>query len=138
MIVNQDWRKLVEVQIAAHWEDACRRIECCLSGAEARFLEEHGTESLRNGFKKSAEAKLDRIARSELPTYEVIEESLERVVVEVTASQRWPQGLGIPLQTTRIHLIPSEAGWQVADIFQRMHSLQPFRSSGRPIIGHKR
>ena len=57
MIVNQDWRKLVDAQIAVHWEDVGRRIECCLSGAEARLLEEHGSESLRNGREKAVKAR---------------------------------------------------------------------------------
>jgi hypothetical protein len=131
MIINQDWRKLVDAQIEAHWEDVCRRIECCLSGSEARFLEEHGTESLRSGFETSMKSKRDWVARSELPTYAVIEESLHRVIVEVTSRMQWPHGLRIPLQAIRIHFILSEVGWQIADIFEAcIHCNSAARAGG--------
>jgi hypothetical protein len=118
MIVNQDWRSLLEAQIAAHWEDVCRQAGACLSGSEVRLLEEYGSQALLGGLERSVKARRDMIARTERPTYEVIEESADRVIAEVSSRTRSPYGLCIPLQTMRVHLIAGESGWQIADIFE--------------------
>ena len=118
MIVNQDWRSLLEAQIAAHWEDVCRQAGACLSGSEVRLLEEYGSQALLGGLERSVKARRDMIARTERPTYEVIEESADRVIAEVNSRTRSPYGLCIPLQTMRVHLIAGESGWQIADIFE--------------------
>ncbi len=118
MIVNQDWRSLLEAQIAAHWEDACGQAGACLSSSEVRLLEKYGSHSLLDGLARSVKARRDLIARSEHPTYEVIEESADRVVAEVSSRTRWPDGLAIPSHTMRVHLIADEAGWQFTDMFQ--------------------
>ena len=112
------WRELIEEHIASNWDDSCRRAGLCLSGLEAQFLEEHGSEVLRAGLRRAVAERQEMIARSARPIYSVIEESAVRVIVEVKSSNRWPDGLSIPLQTMRVHLASCNSEWQIAEIFQ--------------------
>ncbi len=123
--LNKDWRRLLESYIAAYWEDSRRRAEVCLSGSEVRLLGEYGGESLRSGLERSVKARRDLIARSGLPTYEVIEESAHDVIVQVTSRTGWPHGLSTPLQPVRVHLIAPETEWQIADILMACFKCNP-------------
>ena len=136
---NKDWRRLLESYIEAYWGDSRRRAEVCLSGSEVRLLEEYGSETLRGGLERSVKERRDLIARSGLPTYEVIEESAHDVIVQVTSRTDWPHGLRIPLHTMRVHLMTRETEWQIADILQacfkclRKNNLNKFYFRGESV-----
>jgi hypothetical protein len=105
--------------IAAYWEDVRRGVESRVSGSEAKFLEQHGTESVRSGFERAVAHEWELWTRTELPKfYEVVEESNERVIAEISPRGNWPFALTVPLHTTRVRLVASDVGWRVSGIFQ--------------------
>lgn len=117
--LNKDWRKLLDALLLAHSEDVGRGVERGLSGSEDLLLEEYGTPSFRSGREKVAKAEHDWLSRREISaTYEVIEESANRVIVQVRPPAYSRDRLRVPRITTRIHFVAANTGWQVERILQ--------------------
>ena len=116
--IRQDWRRLLRAHIQAKWDDVRAHLEAAFSNAEARFIKEHGSDSMQSGHNSSAKAIRDSL----LPPppeecYEVIEESVHRVLAQVRGPDRQPNSLHFPGQTTRFLLTQGVAGWRIEAIY---------------------
>jgi hypothetical protein len=116
---NRDWRSLLGAMILAYWEDVRRGFESTSPGSEARFLEHYGTDALRSGRARAIMNLREQVTRTELPTsYEIVQESGQQVIAQVSPRSNWPLAIPVPVRPTRVHLLADEAGWHVAGIFQ--------------------
>jgi hypothetical protein len=115
-----DWRDVVYAHLQAYREDVHNRHICGISGAEAQFLNEHATISVKDGHNIAARNRCDALGQPPpKDAYETIEESAHRVMAQVRPLGRTScDGLRIPYLITRFLLIKDQAAWKIAGIYQ--------------------
>jgi len=117
---RHDWRHLVHAHIKACWRDMRAHLESRLSGCEARFIAEYGSEAVRQGYDNVAKATCDRLGEpAAKESYKMIEESSNRLLVEVPRPRQTTHDeLPVPIVTTRFLLLEKDGGWEIACIYQ--------------------
>jgi hypothetical protein len=116
----KDWRELVYAHLQAYRDDVYRRQESALWGAEAQFLSQYGTVSLKVAHDVAARARCDCLGKPPpKETYDVIEESPHRLLVEVRPPEATSSNEGrILFLATRFSLIEEATGWKIAAIYR--------------------
>lgn len=112
------WRDLIHAYLHAYRDDVQGKFALGLSGSEAQFLNECGTDAVRQGHDTATKALLDRLKQPpSRESYEVIEESASRILAQVCSNRNSPHEIPVPYWTTRFLLIKEEAVWRIAGIF---------------------
>ena len=115
-----DWRDVIYAHLQAYRDDVHSHHVCGVSDAEAQFLNEHATTSVKQGHDIAAKNRCEALGQPPpKDAYEVIDESAHRVLAQVCPPSRivLQELLPIPYLTTRFLLIEDEAEWKIAGIY---------------------
>ena len=113
------WREIVAGYLRSLYEDARANREFSLNNSRKHFLRGFGTATVHRDYELAARDFLASLLPPPDSTdWQIVEQSEEHVLVQVTVGPNNHSGHQVPFRTTRLLLASEQDNWQIVDVFE--------------------
>lgn len=113
------WREIVAGYLHALYEDARANREFSRKNSRDQFLRGFATATVHRDYELAARDFLaSLLPPPDSSGWQIVEESEDLVLVQVTVSPNNRSGHQVPFTTTRLLLAHEQGNWRVADVFE--------------------
>ena len=114
-----DWHEIIDGYLRALHDDARTSRKSLLTNSKSEFLREFGTATIHRDYELAAREFLASLTQpTDSSGWQIVEETADHVLVQVTVIPSDHSINQVPFATTRLLLVHDKFNWRVADVFE--------------------